>query len=585
MQENIEIIVKGKTDPSLKAAEQSIENVGTAADNTTKSLDELVDAQGKAASTSSKVGKEASKSASGITSSGNAANKASSFFSKLGQSFKRIFLYRTIRKVISEIGQAAREGIGNLYDYSAALGSMDSTHAKTNMDSLATSALYVKNSIGAMLGPVIQAITPIVYQLADAFAVAANAVNQLFAALVGNSTFTKAVRFPTQMKKGLSGASAAAKELRRTLLGFDEVNRLDMETPSGGGGGASALDTSGMFEEAEVSKKFEKLAEILKRLKPLIIALGIAFAAWKIGELGKSLKGFISSLGKLGSVSGKVVGGLVLIAGGIALIIDGVKDMLKNGADIKNFGEIFAGVGVVALGVGLVFGSTVGLVTAAVGAIAASFAWCTQYIHDRGYTWSTWFKDLWETIKVETGRAWEWIKSKISGVWDSITDKFHTFANKLKTGWTNFTDGLKNGINTLLTPIRNIAQAIDNLFNTNFSAKFDVSGTNTAVTLAKTKIVNGLKQMTFASGGFPTTGELFIARENGIPEMVGQIGGQTAVANNDQIVTAIEQGVYRAMSSSGQNITLNVDGKSLFDIIVNRNNSQVRQTGKSPILV
>lgn len=54
----------------------------------------------------------------------------------------------------------------------------------------------------------------------------------------------------------------------------------------------------------------------------------------------------------------------------------------------------------------------------------------------------------------------------------------------------------------------------------------------------------------YASGGFPTTGQLFVARENGIPEMVGKIGNQTAVANNGQIEQGIANAVYKAMSSA-----------------------------------
>lgn len=50
---------------------------------------------------------------------------------------------------------------------------------------------------------------------------------------------------------------------------------------------------------------------------------------------------------------------------------------------------------------------------------------------------------------------------------------------------------------------------------------------------------------TFAQGGFPDAGQLFIAREAG-PEMVGTMGGQTAVANNDQIVAGIQNGVAQA---------------------------------------
>lgn len=48
-----------------------------------------------------------------------------------------------------------------------------------------------------------------------------------------------------------------------------------------------------------------------------------------------------------------------------------------------------------------------------------------------------------------------------------------------------------------------------------------------------------------AAGGFVDAGQLFVARETG-PEMVGTIGGNTAVANNDQIVAGIQSGVAQA---------------------------------------
>ena len=51
---------------------------------------------------------------------------------------------------------------------------------------------------------------------------------------------------------------------------------------------------------------------------------------------------------------------------------------------------------------------------------------------------------------------------------------------------------------------------------------------------------------TYATGGFPESGQTFIARENGIPEMVGTIGRRTAVANNEQIVESVASGVAEA---------------------------------------
>ena len=56
---------------------------------------------------------------------------------------------------------------------------------------------------------------------------------------------------------------------------------------------------------------------------------------------------------------------------------------------------------------------------------------------------------------------------------------------------------------------------------------------------------------TYAQGGFPDVGQLFISRESG-PEMVGTIGNQTAVANNDQIVAGIQSGVAQANSEQNE---------------------------------
>lgn len=51
----------------------------------------------------------------------------------------------------------------------------------------------------------------------------------------------------------------------------------------------------------------------------------------------------------------------------------------------------------------------------------------------------------------------------------------------------------------------------------------------------------------YASGGMPGGGQLFVAREAG-PELVGTLGGHTAVMNNDQIVASVSAGVARAIA-------------------------------------
>ena len=93
----------------------------------------------------------------------------------------------------------------------------------------------------------------------------------------------------------------------------------------------------------------------------------------------------------------------------------------------------------------------------------------------------------------------------------------------------------------------------------------------------------------YASGGFPTEGELFVAREAG-PEMVGSIGGKTAVANNDQIVDSVSRGVYQAVvaamgSSRGdQVVEAKVNDKVLFEVIVSQARRETVRTGHNPLL-
>jgi hypothetical protein len=66
----------------------------------------------------------------------------------------------------------------------------------------------------------------------------------------------------------------------------------------------------------------------------------------------------------------------------------------------------------------------------------------------------------------------------------------------------------------------------------------------------------------YADGGFPTKGQMFIARESGA-EMVGSIGGRTAVANNQDIVSAVSQGVASAvagvMGGGNSDVTVNIE--------------------------
>ena len=50
----------------------------------------------------------------------------------------------------------------------------------------------------------------------------------------------------------------------------------------------------------------------------------------------------------------------------------------------------------------------------------------------------------------------------------------------------------------------------------------------------------------YQMGGIPNSGEIYMARENGTNEFIGSFGNKSVVANNDQIVTAVANGVSMA---------------------------------------
>lgn len=123
---------------------------------------------------------------------------------------------------------------------------------------------------------------------------------------------------------------------------------------------------------------------------------------------------------------------------------------------------------------------------------------------------------------------------------------------------------------------------------------------STDVSVKIRKAVNGIKigdayygMDFYESGGFPDTGELFVAREAG-PELVGRINGKTAVANNDQIVSGISAGVFNAVRSAMQgqgkgnmniHATFVMDGEVVGKQVIKYHNGVVKRTGATPLMI
>ena len=185
----------------------------------------------------------------------------------LGQfmsSLKRIAMYRLARFALAQLTKAFKEGINNLYQYSNIMGGQFAT----SMNSLATNAQYLKNSLGAMSAPIINALAPAIDFVIGKIATLLNYINMLVARLSGASTFTAAKKSATSYGEALSGAGGAAadaaKEIKNATTGIDELNMIMENDSSSGGGGGGGADYGSMFEELPIDSNVSDFADRLK---------------------------------------------------------------------------------------------------------------------------------------------------------------------------------------------------------------------------------------------------------------------------------------------------------------------------------
>jgi hypothetical protein len=203
---------------------------------------------------------------------GENAKKGSSGLDTFWQSLKRIAYYRMIRSIIKSIGQAFKEGAQNLYQWSAANPSL-SDFAK-NMDRIATSVLYLKNSLGALLEPIVRILTPVIEWVVDKLVWLIDKVNQFFAALSGAETYTAAKKvaqtWGDTSQQVANNTHKAAEEIKRTILGFDEINKLDKPNSGSYGGGSGLPSASAaaqdMFEERPLEGWAKTISDFIRTI-------------------------------------------------------------------------------------------------------------------------------------------------------------------------------------------------------------------------------------------------------------------------------------------------------------------------------
>ena len=172
------------------------------------------------------------------------------------------------RMILRKVIQNAIDGFKNLIQYSS--------EVNASVSLLWNSFRQLGNSVAAAASPLLNALAPVLEYLIQLCIKLVNAINQVISALMGKTTWTKAKKLSDDYGASLDKSNKSAKDLKRTILGFDEINQLQDNKDSGGAGGTSPAD---MFEDAKIEAKWKDLARKLKAiLKQLLAPIKKAWA-------------------------------------------------------------------------------------------------------------------------------------------------------------------------------------------------------------------------------------------------------------------------------------------------------------------
>lgn len=116
-------------------------------------------------------------------------------------------------------------------------------------------------------------------------------------------------------------------------------------------------------------------------------------------------------------------------------------------------------------------------------------------------------------------------------------------------------------MNTLTTFLQNISKKMQTTFSV-FDVLKNVTNVKTVTNALSNWYTNARKILGFANGGLPPVGQLFVANEKG-PELVGQIGGQSFVANQNQMMDLLDKKIGTATSSFSPTIVVQVGNKEI----------------------
>ena len=559
-------------------------NSFTINDQSTTQYADTINNVKQAASGAKSATREASK---GISEMSKEASKANKPLGNFIASLKRIAFYRIIRGIIKAITQAISEGLQMSYLFSQGAGE-DANRFAASMDKMKASTNVMKGQLGSAFISLLAAIQPILLTLIDLVTKAADAIAQFFAAFTGNK-YIKATETSAQFAQNMKAGGAAAKEWKNQLLGFDEINRLNEPNQGGGGGGSNPMEGFA-FEAAPINEKIQHFVDLLKeKVQPAIDRLKKSFE-----RLKEAWDRFIENFD--GSVLEELLADFLAldinaIANTLTVLFDTLTLVLEilNAINTGDWSKVWTAFkqllyDIIILVMDLFVGITnlvmdaliilVGSIDKVIGTHFADYliedkrAFNEMYNASKESTDGLWglkrelgltekatedLSDESQTLTgdlIDVGSEAVKLDSKVSGVRravDWVLDGFRGFGAEVAAI-----------ITSLFQPLENLCVWIDSVLQ-GFGLMKGINARVDAATADGSIYLQG-----FASGGFPSEGQLFVANEAGA-EMVGTIGGRTAVAPSNDIVEAVRQGVYDAVLAANSNGNNDVSVKVYLD--------------------
>ena len=168
------------------------------------------------------------------------------------------FLFRKLRTAMAD-------GIKNVVLWEGENGRLNKS-----ISSLMSALSTLKNSIGAMVAPLINSLAPAITKIIDLINVAIQKISMFVAALTGQKTFLTANKvqenYAASLDKTGKSAKKAAKELKGYLSPLDEINKFQKKDEDDGGGAGGGAGAGAGFTETPVDPKMLDLIEKLKKM-------------------------------------------------------------------------------------------------------------------------------------------------------------------------------------------------------------------------------------------------------------------------------------------------------------------------------